>query len=453
MRTKILPCFCLLLAKSSFSQDSAFQLKDFKYRTTGYKTLELSTSFGAGVTDNKGPQTVKGKSFHLFPTSFSYNKIKSTDQKLCTSTFLLTSDYNYYSNTDSSVDNKYHSGNANISWQLNNRFFKQNNWYWQISNILSSSGTLNEQNDIENTSIEISNDLVLGFGKGRIEMVQDAQMALFILNDLRNQGLISNIPDAKTVNRFAQLITVVNNRRILDFRRKRIYELSQIDSFLRESGIAVSTDIRHFTVLNDNWAFGFNPLRSSGSDWFFRIIPMAEIIRAKNVYGLGSSDRGLISDFGVRPQIGFENYKPINLKWQRNMGSAFSWSYRHNTDRSVSTLNGITSERIDSGNIFETSLYCFYEVGYYPNNRTRVNANFTVLASYFPYDKTSAKHEISMHPALHFSTDYFISYRTRISAYFIADYEHTNIKYVGSGQDKMHNLNANFSIGLAHAFL
>jgi len=180
---------------------------------------------------------------------------------------------------------------------------------------------------------------------------------------------------------------------------------------------------------------------------------MAEIISVKNEYGLGSRDRGMISDFGVRPELGFENYKPINLKWQRNMGSAFSLSYRYNTIRSVSTFNGITSERKDSGNIFETRFYFFYEVGYYPNNRTRVNSNFTVIASYFPYDKTSAKHEISIHPALNFSTDYFISYRTRISAYFIADYEHTHIKYVGPGQDKMHNLYANFSIGLAHAFL
>ena len=121
--------------------------------------------------------------------------------------------------------------------------------------------------------IFIKDNPILGLGKGRIEMVNDAQMALFILNDLENQGLIVNKGSREQQYAFAEVITDINNQRVFDNRRKRIYELQRIDSFIKTSGLSSTTDIRHFTTINDNWIYAFNPLRQHGNQWYVSINP------------------------------------------------------------------------------------------------------------------------------------------------------------------------------------
>jgi hypothetical protein len=297
---------------------------------------------------------------------------------------------------------------------------------------------------------------MLGFGKGRIEMAQDAQMALFILNDLKDQGLINQEPDANTINEFAKRITDINNRRIFDYRRKRIYELSQIESFLREKGITGVTDIRHFTIINDNWALAYNPQRSSGSNWFFHIVPWAQLSNSKIIsessalnYTLKNKNQRL----GISPELGYENYKPINLKWQRNFGSVFSWAHYRYASSSKTAYGTVTTEDKFSSYENEARLRIYYSLDYYPNNRTRLNSSLNLNSGYSPFKNSVAKNRISFNPFLYFSTEYFLSYRTRLSAYFTFDYTYDRVKNITLPFTKTHLLNTNCSMSITHSFL
>ena len=455
MKTKILLSFCCLLAITSFCQDSTFQLKNYKYRTKGYTVLEFSTSLGGALTNQKNlsADTTKGRSFQLFPSWIYYKKIISTDKKLLTSVFSTDPILSFSSQEKNSIHTKNNYGYATFKWQFDNRFFKENKWFWQLGNELSGEFNLYKQSESsvtdKNNHLASTDELILGFGKGRIEMVQDAQMALFILNDLEEEGLVDHQPNTETVNRFAQLITDLNNRRIFDFRRKRIYELTQIESFLREKGITNSTDIRHFTIVNDNWAFAFNPFRSSGSDWFFHIVPSAGFDNFKTTEensGAKTIFKTYNTILGIGPEIGYENYKPINLKWQRNMHTTFSWTYYKNNGTSKSTISGITTKTEGSSYSNDARFYFNYGLDYYPNNRTRINSSFDLLT-------TIIESEFLIKPSLNFSTDYFISFRTRLSASFSTKYQYDYIKYIGSSSNKMHNLDINFGLGISHAFL
>ncbi len=51
-------------------------------------------------------------------------------------------------------------------------------------------------------------------------MVQDAQMALYILNDLQQQGLLNAPVSPEIAQSFAELITDIRNKRVFDSRRK-----------------------------------------------------------------------------------------------------------------------------------------------------------------------------------------------------------------------------------------
>jgi len=79
----------------------------------------------------------------------------------------------------------------------------------------------------------LSTGYAIGFGKGRIENVTDAQMAYNILNDLKKNNLLSADFNNEDINGLAKTITRLNNTRLFDFRRKHIFELKQIDSFFK----------------------------------------------------------------------------------------------------------------------------------------------------------------------------------------------------------------------------
>jgi hypothetical protein len=449
MKTKILLSFCCLFSITSFSQDSVYQLKDYKYRTPGYRTLVFSASVSGGLTDQKntGGDSLKGRNFHLFPTSVYYTKIVSTDQKLSRSVISLNASYDSYSNESRLNTYKYRTGDGSFAWQFDNLFFRDNKWYWQIGNRLSGEGNLQKSSHLyDKKEFSASNEVILGFGKGRIEMVQDAQMALYILNDLEQQGLINAPVDHQTINSFAQLITQINNRRVFDFRRKRIFELTQIDSFLRNKGITRSLDIRLFTTINDNWSYGYNPLRSAGSDWFFRLVPFYGFNIDKNSnfsdYSLQQSTHTL----GVRPEIGYENYKPVNLKWQRDLGARFSWSYdRHHF--AVKNINSGTISKFKStGDFTQSQLNLFYGLGYYPSNRSKVNGTLKLSGSI-------GEGAYWINPSIDFSADYFVSYRTRLSAYLSTIYQYDRLNFTGVLANNAHSLNVNFGVTISHAFL
>jgi hypothetical protein len=464
MKTKILLSFCCVLAIASFAQDSTFQIKNYKYRIPGFRALEFSTSFGGNISKSKqgSSETQKNQSFQLLPSSIRYTRIFSTDRRFHTSSTSLYP--SFFSETEGNglQESKGRNGQASFYWQFDDRFYRRNNWFLHLKNNLFAKGDFTKQKSSQytiKTNIKgFDDDLSVGFGKGRIEIVQDAQMALYILNDLSLQGLIDKTPDVETINQFAQLITELNNKRVFDSRRRRIYQLTQIDKFLREKEITQVPDIRHFTTINDNWFFAFNPERYSGSDWYFDIRSSVELGDAnqtnKNAnYSLNTENESDYKNWGIGPKAGYENYKPINLKWQRNLGAHASWQTRREETKNKNTMNGTTTGNKVELKQQETELSMFYGIGFYPNNRTRLNATIDLDLIQTKFLDNPLDKKTSILPSLLLSTDYFLGYRTRLIASLSMDYRYYRWRYSAAPSTDQHAFNTNFSVGLSHFFL
>lgn len=462
MKTKILLSFCCLFSIASFAQDSIFQLKDYKYRTEGYRALEFTASLNGSNVNFKqsGAEETKDNYFQLYPSWINYRKVFSSDKRWHTSYISFSPSLLSHTEGTDQLKAKGKNAKASVDWQLDDRFYKSNNWFFQLGNHLYAKEDFTKQlfsQSKTRTNVSgVDETLVIGFGKGRIEMVEDAQMALFILNDLQEQGLLSTMPDAATINQFAQLITAINNRRIFDSRKRRIYQLTQIESFLREKDITPVTDIRHFTIIDDNWTLAFNPSRLSGSDWYLTINSSAE---------MGSADQKIEEAFsktinknnsmnlGIGPKLGYENYKPVNLKWQRNMGAWLSWQIEKAKQNDKHTISGSTTENKTKSKQTETECYAFYGFGFYPNNRTRLNAELNVRASQLRFFDNLLKKQISVSPQISFSTDYFISYKTRLNASVYLGYNYDRYSYTSLPSAASRSFNGNFSVGISHSFL
>jgi hypothetical protein len=328
-------------------------LKDYKYRTLGFKALSISGGFSGEVGNasalNVGQSKMRG--FYLAPSQINYTRFISTDKRVHTSSFSFfpsaESFYNELNGKDENRSNLHYQ----FGWDFHDRFYNKTNWFFEVGNRLIHGLDHNRYSDSvyhqRFDHQELYDQATLGFGKGRIEMVGDAQMALFILNDLQQQGLLNGPVLPEVASNFARLITDIHNQRVFDFRRKRIYEFTQIDSFLRSNGLVSTPDIRHFTIINDNWTLAYTPNRLSGSNWFLRLQPSAGIRKStseNSQSGSTLSSRQTTKDYTLFPVVGYEKFVPVNLRWQRNMSISLSWTSEWENTHSNYNNNGTASE-------------------------------------------------------------------------------------------------------------
>lgn len=407
-----------------FSQDSSFQLKDYKYRTPGFRALSVNLSLSGSSNNSKSTSSGENSNKNLSwsTTNLYYTNTVSTDKRLHESSIYLQPWGDVSKQTIGNQEKKNNTFSNSFKWQRNDRLYKNSLWFFEYGNNLEltlNNNSFKEQGTHTIQNIEgVKNTIAFGVGKGRIERVQDAQMAMYILNDLKTQGLLDVAVTPELTNSFAQLITSLNNRRVFDTRRRRIYEFTKIDSFLRASGAVNNTDIRHFTTVNDNWAYAFNPYRLAGFAWFVRLKPGIEYSKTLSQTSFVPLTKFSTQRFSafITPQVGVEKYVPINLKWQQNMGASVSLQVGTGQYKNKNISSTGTSITKGKGNGWQTGLNAFYGVAFFPNTRTQIGANAEADALYYD-NKTS-----TLSSSLRVFMNYFIGYRT----YFIAN---TNLSY------------------------
>jgi hypothetical protein len=463
MKRRLLPFLLICVVHYSYAQDSSFQLKDYKYRTQGFTALELNLGFSGAVSNinTVDPYRRKSSNWNLFPSNLDYYRTVSTDKRMHTSVirFSPAGNYNTYGQNDTNT--KSHSLQYNVYWSYTDRFYRKSNWFWEwgtsLNHTLGTNRWKYTNYNSNKNNLLAENMFMLGLGKGRIENVTDAQTALYILNDLEQQGLLNSSPTAETKRQFAQLITAVNNKRVFDNRRRRIYEFTQIDSFLKASGLISVNDIRYFATINDNWVMAYNPYRSSGSNWYIQLLPGGGIQKNSDYYKadwVNNSGRQTLTYASLTPLLGYENNKPLNLKWQRNLATIISIQKKWNSDETRNIYFG--SESVSKIDTWEwlTRLYSRYGWGYFPNNRTAINAYLLLDASFGKSSRQVVYKEMRIiRPEIDFSADYFLSYRTRFNAHWNLSYK--SLHAVSNTNETLngHELYTGISFGLVHSIL
>ncbi|HNW51031.1 MAG TPA: hypothetical protein PKH79_08115 [Prolixibacteraceae bacterium] len=422
---KKLPLFLMLISVAFFVEaqepDSVFDLKS--YTTTNYfrSSLDLNVSFDESTNSSLNKVTVavdpdrKGFLFNSAANvSSTYSSILFNDKEIVKYGGELN--LNNRSRvqksllTDSleTVSRKFdYNGNNTV-----NGYYNRSGYYSSSSRNFYKLGgsasfgvnqTVSRTDDDINPEVEDKNGpnytaevlVNAGHGHGRIENVEDAVEAMYILSDLSKAGLLSRNYTSDDVKALADQITLVQKERYFDVRLYQAKAMKELFSLLTKFKLIQGESIDVYSVLNDYHFMAGMATRSSGQQLAYYLTPGITFESRK----YSNYERSETFTKRLGASVEYLNSKPISMKWQRdlniNMNLAESW---------VKTANS---------NRFEGKLVAGYAIGYFPNTRTNLRAsiyatfNHSSTSGYFESDEFTT--------SLNFSAYYYLSERLRLS--------------------------------------
>ena len=439
MRTFTLLLFLFCTTIASAQDKTGALLQQFKFRTPNYRSVLFSGNANGNITGGNG-NIDKPLYFFLNP-KLEATRIVSTDDVLAYYSYSASVGYSYdRTNLATGVRRNSNFDYSFIQSASKKKYTGDNYFLTGYSSTIkqSLSHSTNDYMKQDNTAFA-SAAYSIGVGKGRIENVTDVQMAFNILNDLKKNNLLSTDFSNDDANGLARTITQLNNTRLFDFRRKHIFELKQIDSFLNAKGLIKEKTIAYFTTVTDNWFYSFNELRKHGLEKYITLTPSIGLDRRKSVFNLPpDSTSKLFSQFVTAAlSIGIEKAKAVSIKRQFNKGLVLQTSYGYSKNKN--NYNNIT-DQFSTDNLL-SSLYGYLEWGYFPNTRTSISTRVSNWLTWAVMDQA-----INNNTVVAFAGNYFVNYNTRI---FVTAGSYVNVGK-NFNADLSSSISANFGFGIQH---
>ena len=406
--------FAFILATTIFSshaQLNDFNLSDYKLPDLDRRVLETRFSLNGSNYYDKSPMyslpNFKELNQNQYGSSafLNYNHYLNNTKYQRNSNYAINFNSNYYNRKqDGELFNKSNQMSPALYIQTENRRYFEGGSFIEADLDISyeySSGKSYSKNywDSSENNNTRQNQVALIYvplkiGKGRIEHVQDARQAVYILDELAKVDRMLLDKTDEQVLEFAKHISQLKNKRFFDARLKRMAEIESLDSFLVSKDYLLKSDAKYFTTLTDFWDYGNRPTRSSGTRYSGAMVPGYYYNNYKNTENKNTNSgtdyyesiyklNSLFFDAGF--ELKYE--KPINLLWQNTIDfSAFAGIIEGNLEDN----SDYSFEKLRIPNI---KLEFSQTVGFYPNTRTDIRLGYRVQYVQL-FDKSDIENEI-----------------------------------------------------------
>lgn len=439
----------VLSAKTTFAQDTTFKLSDYKNPIYFYQTLDLNFRLSGssdGIRNNNTSDNYLTNRYSFNSnTEARYNSysnsIKSQSEFGATLYGIIGTGTNHetYKLVDNERIDNSSSTNENLNIYGMKRFYNEKQYFFEMngSAYTSYSGIMSKSKNYQAdtvTASTITKQKSFGtsvngqflIGKGRIEQVQDARLALYMLEDIKHLNRDKRSASDEEVLELAKLITSLKYKRFFDDRLKKIAEITAIDSFMQKTGLVSIPDAAYFTSLNDNWDYSNNTERESGYRLYFGVEGQyrfnnnrshRETTLAFDSILNGKYNTNQAEIYGV---AGLVYEKPINLRWQQSAYLKASAGCKYLL--AENSLTGYSDTQSYNGSIPSMRLTAGYSYGFYPNSRTSLTAGWFLSSTYDKLfsgaskkNKENSKNSFNAYtgPGLH--AYFYISEKLRLS--------------------------------------
>lgn len=259
----------------------------------------------------------------------------------------------------------------------------------------------------------------IGLGFGRIESVEDARQAIYILDELSKKGVLTRQLSDDEIFQLSQQISRVKNKRFLDSRLHLIDEITSIDSFFVSNKLLTKSDATYFTTLYDYWQYGALNSRKSGHEFAIRVSPTVSLSSNNSLsvdsltwaHGYSNFSRGELS-------LTYNYEKPVSLNWQHSANLSLNYTSTLYDSKTLPETNypSTTSKYTHNDAYLQGSYY----IRYYPNTRTNYSIGLTQFLSLMSDDDmnsstTSQRNIYYSLTSFNFNASYYFSPQFRLS--------------------------------------
>ena len=426
MRKTILILLFSVSVYNLYSQQDVL-LKRFKYRVSNYRAINLNVG-GDGQLYNRDFVTGDHNSNSLSgDLGGSFYKIKSTDKVLLNISANAGLNFNSGKAKDATSNNKSRSFFASSQVSVLNKWFREK-LFAELGANLSAAGNGYKYTSVSPAAAEKNkqNDYTaainIGIGKGRLENITDMQNALWLYKTLQEEQRLSRSLTDNELDELGHTITLANNTRVLDFRKKTQFILETTDKFFQQKNVLTANDIRYFTALNDILFFASNSQRLSGTEIYIRLTPaILNASRNEINTSVSTKNENKILNKSVLLSAGINKYLPSNLRHQNNYGFSLRLDYISYHEANKYFLSGSLINQFGlNATIKQAGGSLFFQHAIYPNTRTIISFELQSEAGYQDVDSESGFFGMA---DLFGSLNYFISYRTRLIGNLGATYQ------------------------------
>ena len=416
MKKNVLAFMLCIAAHAAYCQQDTL-LQKFKFRINHYQAINYGANAGAQYNKSDFGGRIARFSDGSGNFGANYYTTKSTDRMLLTISASLYANAN--SNVSSSEANGYHNKRYTLApaFNLLNKWFTTKNFV-ELGGIVSSNLITDKTTDTnlplyaKSTTGHYSLQINTGIGCGRLENITDMQNALWLYNDLKESSLLSHPLSADELNELGQAITLANNTRVLDVRKRTQFILETVDGFLQQKGLISKTDIHYFTHLNDILFFANNGQRLSGTEKFIRFTPGINGGKQNQSQYDTSVNNNQYTNKSMVLTVGFNKFLPLKLTSQNNYGAFAKLAIMDNNMILRYYHAGILINDISAkATLKQAGVNAFFQHAIYPNTRTIINLIISTEGGYQDFE-----HETNFYGHINLTggMNYFISYRTSL---------------------------------------
>jgi hypothetical protein len=463
-------CLCIATAKVTTAQDLTFDLKN--YKTTDYQRQSLdftfstdnsSLSYDIQNTDTSNVVVTEQKMLNFnssVKSNPSYNRVSVSRDKVQNEFINMNLENNYYSskntkeisvgkhpsikretlkfgiNAGSSTE-KYYSKSSNRFLEYGGSVGLGENYY-STRNVTDTT-----VHEYSSNKIPLSLQLTLGHGHGRLENIEDAVEALYILNELKEKGITTKTVSEEDIRQFADCITKIKQERFFDERLYRQKSMTGLVNKLLELGLIDKESISTFNTIADYHYFaGFYP-RYSGNVLKYGAEPFVN-------YTFGSNEPNDYQERaftkGVALNVLYNSETPVSLKWQKSLTLSAKYSIQDEKSKYKGGGNDWTNRDNEPTQTYNA--YASYAVNYSPNTRTSMGAGAYGSFHHSDLDKYS-----NLNVGLSGHVKYYISERLKfninLQLYYYDSNSNTSGEMANSNTNGItSNLNAGFTYSL-----
>lgn len=314
-----------------------------------------------------------------------------------------------------------------------NRSYNENR-YFINGYEASSTSAYSSQNVSYSFNQELGLSYDLGFGFGRLEVINSAWMGARILEELENNNLLREVPSAPEMRVFFDLIGDLTNERVLDSRLRSIYRIENIIKYIEREGWIEKGSVPAFANIYDSYRFETALInRWSGERLEFKL-------KTKGKFVYKESNGG---SFNIRKyyEPGFEG----NVEYSIHRNGDLEYY-------TIKKLGGLLDhyERFDKipnldRKVVSGNIYYEYEYRYLPSFRSNLAFTTRTSAGMTLDDKDNFSSFLRLDLVLVYN--YYFSPATQMQLYARLNYNDNRFQ-VGEYQPRVR---AWFSFDLIHA--